>query len=146
MTLLTMCVAATKVQSVTPMQSTGWAPVNNTGAVVCTCRFAEYRKDDPASFSLHQNLSFYPQFMFNLRRSPFVQVFGFGPDETAYSRMTLFRVPVQDAMVSMRGISCVLLQWYKCWHQACTQCIMHLMLLQFTPLQHKLVQHQNDYK
>lgn len=26
------------------------------------------------SFSLNANLSFYPQFMFNLRRSPFVQV------------------------------------------------------------------------
>jgi len=47
------------------------------------------------SFSLHANLSFYPQFMFNLRRSPFVQVFGFGPDETAYVRMILYRVPVQ---------------------------------------------------
>ena len=57
--------------------------------------FAEYRKDDPMSFTLHPNLSFYPQFMFNLRRSPFVQVFGFGPDETAYCRMILFRVPVQ---------------------------------------------------
>jgi hypothetical protein len=30
------------------------------------------------SFSLHANLSFYPQFMFNLRRSPFVQVGGSG--------------------------------------------------------------------
>ena len=47
------------------------------------------------SFALHPNLSFYPQFMFNLRRSPFVQVFGFGPDETAYCRMILMRVPVQ---------------------------------------------------
>jgi hypothetical protein len=37
-------------------------------------RFAEYRKDDPASFMLHQNLSYFPQFMFNLRRSQFVQV------------------------------------------------------------------------
>jgi len=37
-------------------------------------RFAEYRKDDPASFLLHQNLAFFPQFMFNMRRSPFVQV------------------------------------------------------------------------
>ncbi len=43
------------------------------------------------SFTLHPNISFYPQFMFNLRRSPFVQVFGFGPDETAYTRMILFR-------------------------------------------------------
>jgi hypothetical protein len=40
----------------------------------CACRFAEYRKDDPASFLLHQNLSYFPQFMFNMRRSPFVQV------------------------------------------------------------------------
>ncbi|KIY93781.1 hypothetical protein MNEG_14181 [Monoraphidium neglectum] len=52
------------------------------------------------SFSLHGNLSFYPQFMFNLRRSPFV--FGFGPDETAYVRMILYRVPVQDAMVMIQ--------------------------------------------
>eukprot|EP00879_Flechtneria_rotunda_P000388 GHRR01000481.1.p1 GENE.GHRR01000481.1~~GHRR01000481.1.p1 ORF type:complete len:762 (+),score=240.68 GHRR01000481.1:2399-4684(+) len=61
-------------------------------------RFAEYRKDDPASFMLHQNLSYFPQFMFNLRRSQFVQVFGFGPDETAYFRLTLFKVPVLDAV------------------------------------------------
>jgi hypothetical protein len=44
-------------------------------AVLCLCcRFAEYRKDDPASFLLHQNLSYFPHFMFNMRRSPFVQV------------------------------------------------------------------------
>jgi len=61
-------------------------------------RFAEYRKDDPNSFGLHQNLTYYPQFMFNLRRSPFVQVFGFGPDETAYVRMILYKKPVLDAV------------------------------------------------
>lgn len=32
-------------------------------------KFAEYRKDDPSSFRLNSNLSIYPQFMFNLRRS-----------------------------------------------------------------------------
>jgi hypothetical protein len=73
----------------------------------CCCfyssRFAEYRKDDPTSFGLHHNLTYYPQFMFNLRRSPFVQVFGFGPDETAYVRMILFKAPVLDAVVSGRG-------------------------------------------
>ncbi len=36
-------------------------------------RFGDYRKEDPQSFSLHENMSFYPQFMFNLRRSQFVQ-------------------------------------------------------------------------
>ena len=39
----------------------------------CWCRFGDYRKEDPQSFSLHENMSFYPQFMFNLRRSQFVQ-------------------------------------------------------------------------
>ena len=41
-----------------------------------TCRFGDYRKDDPQSFVLHENMSFFPQFMFNLRRSQFVQVQG----------------------------------------------------------------------
>lgn len=36
-------------------------------------RFGDYRKDDPASFQLTPNMSYYPQFMFNLRRSQFVQ-------------------------------------------------------------------------
>ena len=63
-------------------------------------RFGDFRKDDPASFNLRPELSFYPQFMFNLRRSQFVQVFGNSPDETACFRMLLFRVPVSDAMVS----------------------------------------------
>jgi protein transport protein SEC23 len=70
----------------------------------CCCRFAEYRKDDSASFMLHSNLQYFPQFMFNLRRSQFVQVFGFGPDETAFFRLTLFKVPVLDAVVSGLGL------------------------------------------
>ena len=37
-------------------------------------RFGDYRKDDPASFSLQPQLEYLPQFMFNLRRSQFVQV------------------------------------------------------------------------
>lgn len=37
-------------------------------------RFGDYRKDDPQSFNLRPELSFYPSFMFNLRRSQFVQV------------------------------------------------------------------------
>lgn len=64
-----------------------------------THRFAEYRKDDPSSFMLQPNLQYFPQFLFNLRRSQFVQVFGFGPDETAFFRLTLYKVPVLDALV-----------------------------------------------
>lgn len=32
-------------------------------------RFAEYKKDDPASFKLSREFSLFPQFMFYLRRS-----------------------------------------------------------------------------
>ena len=43
-----------------------------------TCRLAarlgDYRKDDPESFNLQPQLEYLPQFMFNLRRSQFVQV------------------------------------------------------------------------
>lgn len=66
-------------------------------------RFAEYRKDDPQSFILHSNLQYFPQFMFNLRRSQFVQVFGVAPDETASHRMVLFKMPVLDALVGAAG-------------------------------------------
>eukprot|EP00878_Enallax_costatus_P011529 GHUV01012035.1.p1 GENE.GHUV01012035.1~~GHUV01012035.1.p1 ORF type:complete len:713 (+),score=230.46 GHUV01012035.1:401-2539(+) len=61
-------------------------------------RFAEYRKDDAQSFILHSNLQYFPQFMFNLRRSQFVQVFGVAPDETASHRLVLFKMPVLDAL------------------------------------------------
>ncbi|KAD0585580.1 hypothetical protein E3N88_44022 [Mikania micrantha] len=36
-------------------------------------KFGDYRKDDPSSFSLNPSFSLFPQFMFNLRRSQFVQ-------------------------------------------------------------------------
>ncbi|XP_010527425.1 PREDICTED: protein transport protein SEC23-like isoform X2 [Tarenaya hassleriana] len=36
-------------------------------------KFGDYRKDDPASFTLNPYFSLFPQFMFNLRRSQFVQ-------------------------------------------------------------------------
>ena len=55
------------------------------GAPQCQ-KFADYRKDDPASFQLAPNFSIYPQFMFHLRRSQFLQVFNNSPDETIYYR------------------------------------------------------------
>ncbi|KAI3723394.1 hypothetical protein L2E82_34928 [Cichorium intybus] len=65
-------------------------------------RFGDYRKDDPNSFSLNPNFSLFPQFMFNLRRSPFVQVFNNSPDETAYFRMMLNRESITNATVMIQ--------------------------------------------
>ena len=36
--------------------------------------FGEYAQNDPRSFDIHPNMALFPQFMFNLRRSQFVQV------------------------------------------------------------------------
>jgi protein transport protein SEC23 len=53
-------------------------------------KFADFRKDDPSSFVLSQNFSIYPQFMFHLRRSCFLQVWNNSPDETAFFRYFLY--------------------------------------------------------
>ena len=65
-------------------------------------RFGNYRKDDPHSFQLMPQFSIYPQFMFNLRRSQFVQVFNNSPDETAYFRMVLQRENVYNSLVMIQ--------------------------------------------
>ncbi|CAL5347802.1 unnamed protein product [Camellia sinensis] len=62
-------------------------------------KFGDYQKDDPTSFTLNPCFSLFPQFMFNLRRSQFVQVFNNSPDETAHFRMLLNRENITNAAV-----------------------------------------------
>ncbi|KAI1730116.1 sec23/Sec24 trunk domain-containing protein [Ditylenchus destructor] len=52
-------------------------------------RFGDYHKDDAMSLKLSEKFSLFPQFMFHLRRSQFLQVFNNSPDETAYYRHIL---------------------------------------------------------
>ncbi|XP_021731193.1 protein transport protein SEC23-like [Chenopodium quinoa] len=65
-------------------------------------KFGDYRKDDPSSFTLNPCFSLFPQFLFNLRRSQFVQVFNNSPDETAYFRMLLNRENITNAAVMIQ--------------------------------------------
>ncbi|RXH93216.1 hypothetical protein DVH24_013792 [Malus domestica] len=65
-------------------------------------RFGDYQKDSPSSFSLSPRFSIFPQFMFHLRRSQFVQVFNNSPDETAYFRMILNRENVTNSVVMIQ--------------------------------------------
>ncbi|XP_068655647.1 protein transport protein SEC23 E-like isoform X1 [Aristolochia californica] len=65
-------------------------------------KFGDYRKDDPSSFTLNPNFSIFPQFLFNLRRSQFVQVFNNSPDETAYFRMLLNRETISNSVVMIQ--------------------------------------------
>jgi len=65
-------------------------------------KFADYRKEDPTSFRLTDNFSIYPQFMFHLRRSQFLQVFNNSPDETAFYRHALNEQDVNNSLIMIQ--------------------------------------------
>lgn len=65
-------------------------------------KFADYRKDEPSSFNLAQEMSIFPQFMYHLRRSNFLQTFGTSPDETAYYRTAVVRESTMNTLVMIQ--------------------------------------------
>jgi len=65
-------------------------------------KFADYRKDEPSSFNLTQELAIFPQFMYHLRRSNFLQTFGTSPDETAYYRTAVVRESTMNTLVMIQ--------------------------------------------
>ncbi|CAB3396773.1 unnamed protein product [Caenorhabditis bovis] len=67
-------------------------------------KFGEYAKDDPNSFRLNDKFSLFPQFMFHLRRSQFLQVFNNSPDETAYYRHILFSENVLESTTMIQPV------------------------------------------
>merc|ERR1719208_277941 len=67
-------------------------------------KFGEYNKDSPESFRLPENFSLYPQFMFHLRRSQFLQVFNNSPDETVFYRGCLNREDLTQALIMVQPI------------------------------------------
>lgn len=65
-------------------------------------KFADYQQDDPSSFRLSPEFSLYPQFMFHLRRSQFLQLFNSSPDEAAYYRYVLTRENTSNSLVMLQ--------------------------------------------
>jgi len=65
-------------------------------------KFAEYQPDDPASFRLSPEFSLFPQFLFHLRRSQFLQLFNSSPDEAAYYRYILTRECTSNSLVMIQ--------------------------------------------
>ncbi|KAL8120942.1 hypothetical protein AgCh_017934 [Apium graveolens] len=62
-------------------------------------KFGDYRKDDPHSFTLNPLFSLFPQFMFNLRRSQFVQVLLLGIVQTSVTRFYVLYFCVYDVCI-----------------------------------------------
>ncbi|GCB62554.1 protein transport protein Sec23A [Scyliorhinus torazame] len=67
-------------------------------------KFGDYHKDDPASFKFSETFSLYPQFMFHLRRSPFLQVFNNSPDESSYYRHHFMRQDLTQSLIMIQPI------------------------------------------
>ncbi|KAI3469684.1 hypothetical protein Pfo_026347 [Paulownia fortunei] len=65
-------------------------------------KFGDYVQEDPSSFRLSSNFSLYPQFMYYLRRSQFIDVFNSTPDETAYFRLMLNREGVVNSLIMVQ--------------------------------------------
>lgn len=65
-------------------------------------KFAEYKKDDPNSFKLSKEFSLFPQFMFYLRRSQFLQTFNASPDETQYYISLILHENVNNTLVMIQ--------------------------------------------
>ncbi|CAG03327.1 unnamed protein product, partial [Tetraodon nigroviridis] len=67
-------------------------------------KFGQFSKDDPSSFRLSESLCLYPQFMFHLRRSPFLQVFNNSPDESSYYRHHFVRQDLTQSLIMVQPI------------------------------------------
>ncbi|XP_065829274.1 protein transport protein Sec23A-like [Oscarella lobularis] len=65
-------------------------------------KVGEYMKDDPSSFRLSEAFSMFPQFLFHLRRSQFLQTFNNSPDESAYYRNKLLIEDVNTCLIMIQ--------------------------------------------
>ncbi|XP_045600749.1 protein transport protein Sec23A isoform X3 [Procambarus clarkii] len=67
-------------------------------------KFGEFTPNDPNSYRFQENFSLYPQFMFHLRRSQFLQVFNNSPDETSFYRCMLNRESVTECLTMIQPV------------------------------------------
>ena len=65
-------------------------------------KFGEYAKDAPETFRMPGPFAIYPQFMFNLRRSQFLQTANNTPDETAFYRLMMGRETVLNSLIMIQ--------------------------------------------
>eukprot|EP00830_Metopus_es_P019347 TRINITY_DN709_c0_g1_i1.p1 TRINITY_DN709_c0_g1~~TRINITY_DN709_c0_g1_i1.p1 ORF type:complete len:555 (+),score=100.08 TRINITY_DN709_c0_g1_i1:528-2192(+) len=65
-------------------------------------RFGEHRRDDPNTMKLQKEFQLYPQFMYHLRRSQYMQTFGESPDESCYYRDMLLKESTSNSLLMIQ--------------------------------------------
>ena len=66
--------------------------------------FSTYKQDDPSSLKMQPQMTMFPQFMFHLRRSHFLQTFNSSPDETVFFRLWLDRESRDNALIMIQPV------------------------------------------
>eukprot|EP00744_Colponema_vietnamica_P001812 GILI01002954.1.p1 GENE.GILI01002954.1~~GILI01002954.1.p1 ORF type:complete len:758 (+),score=211.14 GILI01002954.1:172-2445(+) len=92
-------IAVHKTDADEPMDVLRWL---DRTLIRLVAKFADYRKEDVSSFRLSREFSIYPQFMFHLRRSQFLQTFNASPDETTYYRTLMVRENTTNTLVMIQ--------------------------------------------
>ena len=67
-------------------------------------KFAKYMKGNPNSFKLSDNFNYFPQFMFYLRRSSFIQYFNESPDENTYYKTLIMYETVSNCTIMIQPL------------------------------------------
>ncbi len=67
-------------------------------------KFAKYSKDDINSFKLPPQFYYFPQFIFYLRRSYFIQNFNSSPDEITYYKSMMLHESVMNATIMIQPL------------------------------------------
>lgn len=91
--------AVNKSENEDPLDTLRWV---DRMLIRLVSKFAEYRKDDPQSFHLSPEFTIYPQFMYHLRRSPFLSTSNMSPDEACYYRTHLLRESTLNSLVMIQ--------------------------------------------
>ena len=65
-------------------------------------RFGESKRDDPNASRLAKEFQLYPQFMYHLRRSQYMQTFGESPDESCYYRDMLLKETTGNSLLMIQ--------------------------------------------
>jgi len=70
--------------------------------ITVSTKVASAPSQNPDAVMLPASFDTFPQFIYYLRRSQFIQVFNYSPDETAFFRACLMREPVASAMMMIQ--------------------------------------------
>lgn len=65
-------------------------------------KFAHYSAMDKNSFKLPQPMKHFPQFMYHLRRSNFINPFGAPPDQSLYTKTCMLRESIPNCIVMIQ--------------------------------------------